>query len=1025
MTSPAYLKVLKASAGSGKTHQLVNEFLLHALGSTRPDYYRHILGITFTNAAAAEMKSRILQTLHKLSVGSTDAKTALFRESLTASLHISTEELQHRAAAAYAHLLHHYGLLSIATIDAFTHRIVRAFTYELRVQHDFSIELDQTSFLESLADECLSRAGHDPALTAYLEEWMLNNLQEETQWNIRNLLVEQSGLLLDEATQKVFASTTPLTLEKASEIRRQLHLDQQADADGLRTRAEHALSLIANSGADTSQFSRGTVIKFLELVRDQKQDNYPKSLADMIAAGSFVVKKSQHDARHKALFEVLAPVVAALIDDCFGAMGLRMALRPLVRRQLYLFGLISELTALSQELRRDKNVLLISDLQKLISGVVKDSPTPFVYERIGERFHHVLIDEFQDTSELQWENFVPLIVNGLGAGYSSLLVGDAKQAIYRFRNGNVAQFVALPEVHGNADASRLFRAALKKVDLTKNYRSARHIVTFNNALYAQLKDNLEDLASVYDGANQEAHSDVDGMVRVWQCVAESVSMRNKETAQLIRGIVRDTLADGFAPGDITILVRKRKDAADIVGALAGDGIRCVTEDTYLLAHSHLVQSAVLFIEWLGNVSDVVPAGRWLHHFNMLKPEACAPEIKRWLEMARERSFTPDKMKSIIMRLLPGLAPDRVAALPLTTCLSAYFASTGLPLDAYAEYFLEYTTSFAPYEDSSVFLEHWQKDSAKLSCKFPADPQALPIMTIHKSKGLEFPVVICLVDKPESQSAMVWTDVRMLGYPVDYAYLRSNAKLANQVPEAFQREKQLELLDQINAQYVATTRACERLHVINRKSKPDAPSAFDTAMRAAFADYDPVAPCWQLGVPTLARHAAAKSSGALLVPAAYAHVASASRHEGEPDAAQQFGLWLHETMAGIHVADEDLASTERLPAHIPAEQRALLHRTALAICRHSALAPLYAPGVTALNEREICDASGTLLRPDRVVMADNTCYVVDYKTGSPQESHKTQIASYSSAIREISGLPVKTFLVYVQPGADVEVVSADC
>ncbi|MBL7944004.1 MAG: UvrD-helicase domain-containing protein [Flavobacteriales bacterium] len=1016
MPTAPKLKVLKASAGSGKTHALVLEYLTLALESGRPDAYRHILAITFTNAAAAEMTSRVLLTLRKLADGSAEEKILISRDQLLSRLNISAQELRQRASSCYAHILHHYGMLSISTMDAFTHRLVRSFAYELKVQSDFGIEMNLDLFKEELVDECLALAGNDPDLTAYLEQWVINNLREESGWNIRPQLIKECALLFSESTLRMLEKQEPLSLQHAAAIRKQLDDDQRNEIKQLTDLAQKGLDMIRDAGFARDDFKTGSVVVFLNKIIADDLKAFPNAVISQLEAGSFTKKglKGEEKARHESLYAQLAPVVQTLIDAYTGPTALRLWLRKQVMRKMYLFGLISELTHLSETIKKERNILLIGDLQRLISRIVRESPTPFVYERLGERYHHCLFDEFQDTSEMQWENFVPLVVNGISGGYNSLLVGDAKQAIYRFRNGNAAQFVDLPHVAGNAAATQLFSQVISEEFLKHNYRSAKNIVRFNNAIYPELSTGLGPHAIVYRQCEQEPQSKSDGLVQIHNCAGDNNEERNLSAAPIITDIVASALSDGFEPGDITILVRKKKNAVWISKALVNAGYRCVTDDTYLLAQSHPVQSAIRFLYWLVNPTDAAHAGMWLHHLYMIRPEQVQSEIERWLLLPRDPD--PASVATFFKSHLPALDFDGISNSNLYEILCAYFHAAGIGVDAYVEYFLDYAASFPSHIRLSGFLEQWEREKHKLSCQLPADRGAIQITTIHKSKGLEYPVVICMTEIASNSEAKVWVDVSMLNTPIQRALLKPNKLLCDPPPE-IGAEELLYNLDEVNLFYVATTRAADRLYIINFKKNQEEATAFDQAVLKTFADYDPQSARWTLGERTRSEHREAQPVGTTVMPGVF--VAPETRSEEIADTTRLFGTWLHEVMAQV---ERSHASTDLLPLisdAVPHADRQTLVQSAQALLNHQQLRPCFETDAVVYNERELVDGNGKILRPDRMVIYDDKVVVLDFKTGQPRDSHSAQLRAYADSISSITGLPCKALLAYVN-GTEVMV-----
>ena len=503
---PSFL-VYSSSAGSGKTYQLTKAYLLLALGADDPAYFKRVLAITFTNDAAGEMKERILGALRRFAYPESGKVDGLLAE-VAAELKLSAAEVQRRAAATFRLVLYHYADFAVSTIDSFVQRIVTAFTRELGLPATFEVELDTDSVLHSAVAALLDKVNRDPnsqLLTQTLAEYALGQAEEGKSWS--RLPEELAGFgraLFNETVQEAVTQLGQLTLADFRRLDKQIRAKRTEIEAAFTQTKEAAVAVLAAAGATESDFFQGKrgifgyVQKGVELLAPEAG---PNSYVNTTLADdkwySGKIKTEADRARVDAVKEPLrgvAAAVAQLREAYLSNYVLLAAMQP------YLFhaSLLSELNKVVEQISRDRNVVLISEFNRRIASIVLTEPVPFLYERLGEKYEHILIDEFQDTSVLQWNNLLPLVENTLANGHSSLAVGDAKQAIYRWRGGEMEQILRL---HQRDTAALVARArepetrellrlryetlngVLEPKALQVNYRSAREIVAFNNAFF--------------------------------------------------------------------------------------------------------------------------------------------------------------------------------------------------------------------------------------------------------------------------------------------------------------------------------------------------------------------------------------------------------------------------------------------------------------------------------------------------------------------------------------------------------------
>lgn len=433
LTAEAQFLVLDASAGSGKTYSLVQHILMNALRpANMPGAYQKILAITFTNNAAAEMKARLLDQLLTFKTLS-DPSSSTFFKPIWEEIGISAKELQQRAAGAASHMLHNYSTLNVGTIDQFTHRLVRTFTRDLELDDNFEVRLDLDGMIEEALELLYSSLGEAPALRASLAAWMQERMNREKSHNPDRDLKREGKESFNEDTWTELAHLPGP--ERMLELEGELNQELTSIVDEGKKLAQQAFTHLKAQGYTKDNFTYYPQAKkhFVELWSNLRSND----LEAGVQAFKTKPKKSA-DAEWEAFLE---------LAQSFQERNQRKLL--LLKQATEKLQQLSATRALMDKfnaLQEEQNTMPLSAFNKLISEELQKEPTAFIYARLGEKFWHFYIDEFQDTSEMQFDNLHPLIEHTLTKDEnpnSALIVGDAKQSIYRWRGGRAEQFMAL------------------------------------------------------------------------------------------------------------------------------------------------------------------------------------------------------------------------------------------------------------------------------------------------------------------------------------------------------------------------------------------------------------------------------------------------------------------------------------------------------------------------------------------------------------------------------------------------------
>ena len=927
------MKILKASAGSGKTYRLSKTYIDLLLSSPEPHPYRHILAVTFTNKATAEMKARILRDLSALSKTDPRAKVLL------------TE------------LLHDYGAFSVSTIDRFFQQTLKAFSREIGQFADYQIELDRDALIAETMDRILDSLTEDSReLLGWIRSSLSDTLEQGRRYRIDEGLLEVGKLLKNDEHREL------------------------AERYGI---------------SDRDAFSK----ERLERIRRECRAVI-KDFSDRAGALGYPVepgKPISPDGKKKLI--KASAELTELFGDPYRIYNTALILDSL----LFQLGLADEFYRGFDALLREKNLMCLDESNTILRDIIAGSDAPFVYEKMGVRYEHFLLDEFQDTSHIQWENFLPLLRESESRSGGSLIVGDVKQSIYRFRDSDW-------ELLGSEVESAF--PGVDTESMQCNWRSARTVVAFNNRFFTYAAGQLG-LSDIYADVCQEAKkADVqDGAVRVSFCTDQSAA---------VIASIRQARDAGAEWGDIAVLVRNKKEGAAIAASLVAEGIPVISDDSLQLKSSPVVRRLVSLLSCYENPDD---------------------RIGRFLSDSLEIEF-PSEYHSLVdfceqlLRALRDRDPDSFDGQVL-----------------YIQAFMDDLQGWVEVNGNNLryYLKHWEEKELYIGT--PEDASSVRILTIHKSKGLEFPhVIFPFAEKVDLYKHGVhWSRLdtdrtpfspELSGiYPVDLGGMAS----ASLFDGAVEREKRLQLVDNLNLFYVALTRAEKSLHVIARqpskkcrdavaKGKPE----FGNLSELLFAFVGGQDEFQAGQAYDFSRLERASGPGGQVFPAAYPSIALDGRLSPSQDADDFFsedgtvgveasarlrGIVLHDILSGVTVpADLDAAVDAavrdgRLDEAGGESARTLLRER---LAAHPQWFPAEAgAGVKVYNEQALFDTDGSERRPDRVVLDGRRATIIDFKFGHEEEGYRWQLRRYARLYRQMGYEVAGAFVWYVPDDKVVE------
>jgi ATP-dependent exoDNAse (exonuclease V) beta subunit len=809
------LKLYKSSAGSGKTFTLVKEFLQICLPN--PYKFNRVAAITFTNAAAAEMKDRIIDTLVKLGKGE-----ALDMRKLLLEAGLSEGDISN-APRLLENILYNYSRFSIGTIDSFFHKILRAFSKELGLPMDFEIFLDSDEALAEAVDEFLHHSYTLPQYHRILVEYIREKIAAGHSWKIRSDLLQIGKELLKDNTFLTDGAQLEDIYTFIHELRSLIN-EFESVMDQLGRQAIHTMEANGFSLNDFAYKGSGAGNHFYKILRNRR-DYEPgaRFVNAVFDINAWLTKGNKNMALVAFLEEKLMPIAGELLAVYERDHRRYMTAKELMRN-IYTFAIYEEINKNLEKYRAENDVVLVSDFTKILAKHLISEQVSFIYSKVGSRYEHFLIDEFQDTSRLQWLNLMPLVENAVSQGQACLVVGDSKQAIYRWRGGEVALIErAISEEH--------FPDYTCKLTLTSNFRSEATIVQFNNQFFNQIHRyfNISEndlLQRIFqDVQQQEARKNTGGYVRLYMLEKSRRAEFMSAAGDKMIEAIRHCQEDGYSLKDIAILIRSKSEAAEVAQRLLGENIKFITQDSLYLDHSPAVRLLFSLLYYLVDTRDEIARTEalfmYLSFFRPGNTEEPIPFTDIFLDFQKEdglysQAFPKEFTENIY----------KLSILPVYELTEELVRIFGLnrQADIYVERFQDVVFEYTSTKGHSIrgFLEWYKGD--KYTIVLPEDQNAIKILTIHKSKGLEFPVVIIPFAnwdfKPGNSQEIMW--VRPQQEPFNrFEYLPVNSSIAlakTHFAAEQEAEQSMTLIDNLNVLYVATTRAVSRLYIVSEKQE---------------------------------------------------------------------------------------------------------------------------------------------------------------------------------------------------------------
>ena len=1035
-------KIYSASAGSGKTYTLAKAYIKLLISSKNNEHFRNILAITFTNKAVGEMKARIIDKLKLFSLKSDEKfKDSMFID-ICNELKITNVELEYKSYNVLQKIVHNYGAFEISTIDAFVHRVIRTFAFDLNLPVNFEVELDQNYILNKAVDRLISKAGIDKELTKTLIDFAVEKTDDDKSWDVSIDFFSIGKLLLSENDLPYIERLKKKTLRDFNALKNHL----QKFVSNLKTKiinnASSVLTLIQEAGLEYKDFKGQWLPKhFIKLSEGNFNVSFSTAWQNALLENNDLTKVKEEPFIVDTIRSIQPQIAEAFTSTKKLIFSIKF--NEAIYKNITPLSILNALQKELNNLKDEENKILISEFNTLISNEIKSQPTPFIYERLGEKFKHYFIDEFQDTSKMQWYNLMPLIDNTLSSsGSSVMLVGDAKQSIYRWRGGNAEQFIdlyskpktAFPHTESNVE------------NLGYNYRSSKEIVSFNNSFFDFIaKEVFQDsrYSLLYKQANQKLIKDDEGYVNISFVDYNNTDEATEQYSALTYEKILECQKHKYQLKDICVLVRKKKDGIAISNYLTSQGISIISSETLLLKNSpkiQLLNSVFLLLvnpnekriklDVLANISRLINISD-IHDFFKKHVQL---EISDFFSALKKYDIELD-YKQLIQTPIAEAAENLVRGFKLCEKES----------DAYVQSYLDVVLDFTYKEASNIsrFLDYFDSKKENLSISVPNNLNAVSIMTIHKSKGLEFPVVIfpfADLDIYEDKKGREWFPLNPRDYlGFDNALINYKNEISEYSDVGFQiyhnHKSQLEL-DNINLLYVTLTRAEDKMYIISKKNLSSTALKEQKSFSSLFINYLRHIGKWSEHINSYEfgkNISNTNNTEEKTITENYTFISkpkdihnlniitkNGQLWETEQQEAILYGNLLHIVMSKIETKKDIEEAIDAIVSEglINNDDVKKIHSIVESIIHHKKLSKYYSDEYIIHNEKEIITENGEFLRPDRLAIKNDKVIVIDYKTGAESTLHKNQINRYASVLEDMNYSIDKKLLIYTNSDLNI-------
>jgi len=1027
MISTNSLNIYNASAGTGKTFCLVRDYLIILFDSKNCELYKNILAITFTNKAVNEMKGRIVKYLINYS-NYIDPDLIMLKE-ISKKTGLSKEEIFLKSSMILKNLLKNYSAFEISTIDKLTQKIVRNFTYELGIDSKYEVEIDQNEIINKAVDSLISKIELNDESSRNIINFSFEKTLNDKSWDITIDLQNIAQLIFDENNFSELESLKEYNQKDFERWKKKLKLKIKNCNSKAKKTANKVLKVIEYEKICIDSFKKTITRHFTKISVGDFNNIYKNQIEKNLIEGNLHLSTSSE--KDKISIEKIRGDLLKNYRECKKII-FKKKLFENILNNISPLSILSEIKKEIELIKKEENFLLISEFNKLVNEEIKSQPAPFIYEKIGTKFSHFFIDEFQDTSKMQWDNLKPLIENSLSSEHSTLtLAGDPKQSIYRWRGGDVKEFMNLL-----ANESPFF-CDKNIINLNNNYRSSREIVNFNNSLFKHISEiytDNSDLLQILKFPKQNHSNNEKGYLSL--NFYEKNNKTDIEQFYIIQTLsnIEDLIQRGYSYQDICIIVRKKKEGVKIGDYLTENNIPIISSEVLNLSSStdiililnlirfHIEQSDFNKINLCKSLCE-------LNFISQLQEDFLIDILEKDFEDIK-KCITIDNFNLELKQL------NRVSTYEALEYIIDEFKimKDG---NAYVQFFLDFAHEYTHKFQTGLieFVEYFEEKKEKLNIVNPQGIDAVEIITIHKSKGLEFPIVIypfANINIHGDLNPKTWINIEdEQDIDLKKSLININQDLEKIDKDLFSSYRRKLEIDNINLLYVVLTRAQKELYILSDKNIDTKGNEKLNLYSGIFISYLKKIDAWDnskssydFGIKTLSKTKIKPSKNLI-----QNHVTVNSRIKqniiissknsiswlNDFDYAQEEGNVFHKIMEEISSKKDVILVLNKFYdlGVIDDGQKKEYERNILTIINHTDLNKYYKEELISFNEREIISKSGAILVPDRLAFINNSeVAVIDYKTGSESLSHINQLNKYQGVLEEMNIKVVEKILIYV-------------
>ncbi len=1101
------LQIYKASAGSGKTHLLTQSFLKLAFES--PDSFSKILAVTFTNKAAEEMKTRIIEEINNIIDNREESPHFTYIKKCFSEK--SENQIVNDAILIRDNILHSYSRFNVSTIDSFVQKVIRAFSYEISVSSNYDLELNSEKVIFELTDLLYKKISKDKELQKWLIKFAEYKIDEGKSWDFR----KEIGALAFEIFREQFQSLNSFS-NKDNEISEKDKLNSLL-SDLMRIKTGYEKKMHSISDEADNIIKRASIFKPKEF--GAKFNTIVKYLTNSLKIKKYEPFKTIYDAldgfpnwHAKSADKEIVSVIHSVYENLYKCIekavyeydnNYSMYLSAVNTIQnFHSFGILKDIAELLPEYRNDNNLLLISDTTLMLKEIIGNNDAPFIYEKIGNRFKYILIDEFQDTSGFQWANFKPLIENALSEGLFNLIVGDIKQSIYRWRGGNWKLLLkGVKEDIGDK--------MVEEKSLETNWRSKKNIIDFNNSFfktapaYLQQQYNkeletigddivLRDMKTKgYNSILNDAYSDnyqnlpdligkKGGRVKIQfiQSSGRSSVAYKERVSELVPENINYLLKNkNYEARDIAILVRTNRQGKEVVDMLLNyqENVRgalnyeIISAESLFISNSRSVKILVNALKFLYDEKDSIHLCKLIYEYQNFNNNIIDYHSIFTARASKSESSKDDSQNVLfkdyyeLLNYLPNEFIENVSTLKrkslfeLTESLISIFGlEKHFDEFPYIQSFQDLVLSYTKKENSDLneFIYWWDETGYNKSVQISDKQNAVKIMTIHKSKGLAFRVVLIPfadwnLDHGSFTAPLVWAKSNIKPFNLfEYLPVKYKSELAKTVfREDYFDEKLYSYMDALNMLYVAFTRPKEELIVfapvkekmtkianvgdllfkvinenIDNENKDIIP------LKAYFDDVGNVFESADFYKEIDGEKFLKDNLEKTFTIDSYPNNDWTDKLKINYNSEDFFiesieyiaervnyGALMHQILAKIEtVKDIEDAIDEMLFAgYITKSEKFELKIKIVEILSRPDVKPWFSSEWDVITENAILSGRGDLKIPDRVLINEDKVIVIDFKFGEEREADEEQIKEYKKLLEEIYSRKVEAYLYYAE------------